>query len=310
MMRQASPPISLTRIERKLIRRSYQHCQQLTKRCAANFYYGMRLLNKAQASAMYSMYAWMRLADDIADHPELSYNQKIEYLATLKKDTLRYVYHPPSWETLFEQDPLWPAVVTTIQQYAIPLSYFEDLLQGLLMDQEKHHYASFVELEEYCYRVASVVGLICLEIWGYRDDKTAKQLAIWQGIAFQLTNIIRDIFVDAQMGRLYLPAEDFNCESLTAEQFLQLDYEQQCEGVEIIIERALSYFRKSARLERCISPTSRKCLRVMSTIYQSLLAKLIKNKQKLLKHQKHIQVHPLAKLWIVLSQKNDSYWDE
>jgi phytoene synthase len=282
----------------------------LTRRSSTSFYYGMRLLDKPKAQAMYSMYAWMRIADDIADHPELSYNQKVTYLANLKRDTLHYVRTTPDWPAMAEKSMIWPAVVATVNQYQIPDSYFEDLLQGMLMDQEKHHYATFGELEEYCYRVASVVGLICLEIWGYRGDKKTKQLAIWQGIAFQLTNIIRDIFVDADMGRLYLPAADFNHTELSAEDFLALDYAEQSAGIEKMIERALYYFRKSETLENYVAPKSRKCLRVMSTTYQFLLAKLIKNKQKLLKQHKYIELGPLTKLWVVLSQKNDKYWSE
>jgi phytoene synthase len=179
--------------------RSYEFCEQVARREAGNFYPAFRVLPRDQRLSMCALYAFMRIADDLSDEAgetEEKRQQLKQWRASLHH-ALAGEYPHPALEALHH----------TVSKYAIPPQYLEDVLDGVEMDLEPVVYQTFAELQLYCYRVASAVGLACIHIWGFAEER-AKEYAEQAGYAFQLTNILRDLGEDAGRGRIYLPAEE------------------------------------------------------------------------------------------------------
>ena len=198
------------------LRAAYAVCRHIARSAAKNFYYGFLVLPARKRSALCAVYAFMRHADDISDDPSMPTEQRREKLAQWMCSLRRVVDGERT------DDPVLMALADTQKTFSIPLALLEKLVQGTAMDLPPQdtdratgassnaplHYETFEDLYDYCYHVASVVGLACIRIFGYRDPR-AEELAEKTGVAFQLTNIIRDVKEDAQMGRVYLPCEDF-----------------------------------------------------------------------------------------------------
>jgi phytoene synthase len=181
---------------------SYAHCRRITRAAAHNFYYGFLLLPRAKCDALCALYAFMRQADDISDSALQGGNRQ-RGLAAWRAALERALTGE------YDGKPILPAFHHTVVQYGIPPRYFYDLISGAEMDLSVTSYATFGQLREYCYRVAGTVALTCLHVFGFRDPR-APQLAEELGIAFQLTNILRDVPEDLTMGRVYLPREDLD----------------------------------------------------------------------------------------------------
>jgi len=148
------------------------------------------------------------------------------------------------------------------------------MLEGQIDDLAGRQYETFEQLREYCYRVASSVGLLCINIWGY-NDSNAPELAIDRGIAFQLTNILRDYKEDYDVGRIYLPAEDFTALELTPQQLRNWSEPDKCrQFINAQAKRAMSFYDRSKPLDQMITPSCRPALWAMTTIYRSLLRKI------------------------------------
>src|SRR5262245_294775 len=180
---------------------SYTYCERLARQAASSFYPAFCLLPSGQRRAMCALYAFLRLTDDLADGPG-ALPEKTEALADWRQATERCLLGRYA-------HPLHPAFDQTVKRFRIPLEYVRAAIDGVEMDLRQTRYATFAELYQYCYRVASVVGLCCIHIWGFRDER-AKEYAERAGIAFQLTNVLRDLGEDATRGRVYLPLEDLN----------------------------------------------------------------------------------------------------
>ncbi len=243
---------------------AYDHCQALTKREAKNFYYGFMLLPTRQRRAIYAAYAFARECDDIVD-------------AGLPADeaSLRLAAYRESLDHCLEghpQGPVFLALGDAVDSYGIPHEYFYRLIEGVETDLTVRRYATFDELKRYCYLVASVVGLISISIFGYREGEQARQHAADLGVALQLTNILRDIQEDLQRDRIYLPldemarfgyAEDDLQEAVVNDAFRQL---MAFQG-----ERAGQYFESGRRLLPYLSRRARACVGVMASIYSTIL---------------------------------------
>ncbi len=180
----------------------------LTKASRSNFYYAFLFLPKPKRQALYAVYAFCRVTDDLVDEAltvaagpnPAATGTGLERLKCWRAEV----------ESCFRGEathPVTQALAEVIRDFRIPHRYFEELLNGVEMDLTKSRYATFAELQQYCYRVAGVVGLMCIEIFGYRQPAT-RAYAEHLGTAFQLTNILRDLAVDAEQGRIYLPQED------------------------------------------------------------------------------------------------------
>jgi phytoene synthase len=180
-----------------------QYCRAITRRRARNFYYGLKLLPEPRRTALYAMYAWMRMADDLVDNGALSTDEKHEKLIEFREATdLALVGSPPNG------NPLWEGVAFVAKRFDLKPENLHAMLDGQLDDVRDRKFDTFESLQQYCYQVASTVGLVCIEIWGYTDP-AARNLAIDRGIAFQLTNILRDLREDCDNGRVYLPQDEF-----------------------------------------------------------------------------------------------------
>src|SRR5438067_2280457 len=176
---------------------SYRYCVRVARSRAKNFYYSFVLLSAQQRRAMCSIYAFMRYCDDLSDEPGSSRVAMDQWRAEME-DAL---------EGRYSSHPVWPAFHYTVRRFGIPRQYFRDMIEGVASDLEPRRMETFEELYRYCYQVASVVGLTIIHIFGF-DTPSALPLAEKCGVAFQLTNILRDIGEDAERGRVYVPAED------------------------------------------------------------------------------------------------------
>jgi len=250
------------------IEASKLHCHRVVRKRARNFYYGLRLTPEPKRSALYAVYAWMRRADDLVDEHG-SDEEKLERLAAFERQTRAALgggAMPP--------EPFWPAVAEAVERHAIPLEYLEQMIEGQRIDLRKRRYATFDELYDYCYKVASTVGLACIEIWGYAGEAETRRLAEWRGIAFQLTNILRDVREDAERDRVYLPAEDFDVHALTPSMFLFGPQTDAMAGIRRMVQRAGDYYERSAALAERVDPAGRPCLWAMTSIYRGIFAKI------------------------------------
>ena len=259
---------------------AYGICRSIAQREAKNFYYAFRVLPQHKSDAMCAVYAFMRRADDIADDESMPIEDRRIIMANWVA----------AWRTArnsgISDDPVFLALNDTQRRFAIPDALLEELVQGTTMDLdppstpagEPQTFATFDDLYRYCYLVASVVGLVCIRIFGYTDAR-AEKLAEETGIAFQLTNILRDVKEDAERGRIYLPLD------LLAEHNIPLERIQalvtgaplqsnERAALEALAARAEHYYASADRLLPLIDRDSRAALWVLVTIYHRLLLKI------------------------------------
>ena len=242
---------------------SYAYCERLARRQAGNFYHAFRILPAAQRRAMCALYAFLRLSDDLTDGPGAPAEKRQPLTAWRHRLDLALagVY----------THRLHAALHHTVQTYGIPRTYLTEALDGVEMDLEPVRYRTFRDLYGYCYRVASVVGLACIHIWGFADER-AKAYAEAAGIAFQLTNILRDLGEDADRGRVYLPGEDLERFGYTE---AALDRHERDERFRALmhfeVERARSYYDQARALSGSLRPAGRAVFQVMARTYRGLL---------------------------------------
>lgn len=247
---------------------SFAHCRRVAKTRARNFYYSFVLLSREQKDAMCAVYAFMRYADDISDEgdPPIEVRRKalIEWRAALTRALAGDI----------GDDPILPAFQATVERYKIPHEYFFDLIDGVESDLDVQHYETFEQTYGYCYRVASVVGMTIIHIYGFEDER-ALELAEKCGIGFQLTNILRDIPEDAGMGRVYLPTEDLERFGITQVQLGSGDKPARFgEFMAFEWERARGYYEEAAPLLGMVRPASRPALWAMMAIYYGILLRI------------------------------------
>lgn len=243
------------------IAESYEHCRRVARAKAKNFYYSFLLLPAEQRASMCAVYAFMRECDDLSDEPGASAESGA--LERWREEMVRVLGGEAG------QHVLWPAFRDTVERYRIPHAYFHDMIDGVSSDLVERRVETFAELYRYCYQVASVVGLTIIHIFGF-EDRAALDLAEKCGIAFQLTNIIRDVKEDEGRGRVYLPAEDlrrFGVERIAEGEALRrlLAFEA---------ERARGYYEESAPLLEMVGKRSRASLWALIEIYSRLLSRI------------------------------------
>jgi phytoene synthase len=273
---------------------SRRFCRQLTRENARNFYYGLKLLPEPKRSAMFALYAYMRLADDIADADGHTVEQREHELDRWQRQTRAAFRGELPDESTRE---IWPAFNELVQQYPIGPRIFDDFVAGQRQDLRPSALESFEQLHEYCYRVAGVVGLASIGVWGYEGGAETEELAIARGVAFQLTNILRDLREDADRGRFYLPRADLDAMNLSQQEVLDGNGGAKfAEFMRFQIDRAESYFRQSKPLESRISRDSRATLGAMTEIYHRLLRKIAADPARVLRERVSLSV--LSKLRI------------
>lgn len=246
---------------------AYEHCRQVARREARNFYYGFRLLPTPRRRAIYAAYAFSRLCDDVADG-ELPPGEKAHLLTQYRRDLDRCLAGQP-------QGPVFTALADAIHRYSIPPQYFGQLIDGVEMDLERRRYQTFAELYSYCQRVASVIGLITIEICGYREPALAREAAVDLGVALQLTNILRDVKEDGDRGRIYIPLEEMQWFDYTEGDLLQARATAAFHKLmEFQVRRALVYFQRGNRLLPLLPLRSRPCVAVLAGLYRAILERI------------------------------------
>jgi 15-cis-phytoene synthase len=265
--------------------------KEIAKKSKSSFYYAFNLLPNEKREAMNTVYAFCRETDDIVDEgnepEEIKYEKLRKWRIELEKAVMGH-----SDYTLLNK------LGKTISQFNIPLDPFFELLKGMEMDLSYKRYLSFDDLVTYCYRVASTVGLMCIEIFGYKH-KSTKDYAVNLGIALQLTNILRDIKKDSLKGRIYLPQQDLEKFSYSESDLLAHTYNTNF--VDLMVyetNRAQEYFNKATMNLNLEDKAAMFAARAMQHIYHKLLEKIINADYNVF--QKNIKINKIEKAGIAL----------
>mgnify|MGYP000302486970 CR=1 FL=1 len=268
-----------------------QYCQDKAASSGSSFYYSFMALAANQRRAIIALYAFCREVDDVVDNPgEIQIKQiKLQWWRT-------------EIDQLFAgqaQHPVTRALTPVLEQFDLPEEYFLEIIDGMEMDLQQQRYESFKSLSLYCYRVAGVVGLMAAEIFGYEDRRTLKY-ARDLGMAFQLTNILRDVHEDAQLGRIYLPAEDLQRFSVSEKDILaghaSPNFQQlmqfECDRAKQYYHSAFEYLPEQDRFNQ-------RCGLIMAAIYRAVLDKMEKNHFPVLTGR--VRLSNAHKLWLALA---------
>lgn len=282
------PPLAAPAADPKTLALSYAYCERLARREAGNFYHAFRLLPADQRRAMCTLYSFMRVADDLADGPGTA-DEKRGPLA--------------DWRRRFDaalqgeySHPLHPALRHAVGCFGVPAAHLRAVIDGVEMDLDAVRYETFADLYPYCYRVASAVGLACIHVWGFTGER-AKAHAEAAGVAFQLTNILRDLGEDAGRGRVYLPREDlerfgYNEEGLRSgvrdDRFRDL--------MRFEAERAADYYRQAEPLAGLLRPAGRAVFVTMLRTYRGLLDEIVRRDYDVF--SRRVRLSRLYKLWL------------
>jgi len=265
------------------LKTSYAFCRKIARARAKNFYYSFLLLSREQRNAMCAIYAFMRYCDDISE----AEGANAAAIARWRQDLDRAL------SGQYPDNPLWPAFHDSVKRYKIPCHYFHEMIDGVSGDLKPRLIQTFEELYRYCYQVASVVGLTIIHIFGFESPEALK-LAEKCGIAFQLTNILRDVREDCANGRIYIPADDiarFGANLGTHdERFVSL--------MRFEAKRASEYYAQSRLLLDLVEARSRPSLWALIEIYRRLLARIERSNYNVL--AKRVRVPTREKLWILV----------
>jgi phytoene synthase len=308
-----------------ILEESYSHCREINRRSHSNFIAAFKLLPPPQRRAMEAIYAFMRYADDAADEisprcddPDSAASvekrrSQIEFCRWLLVDVYRKALNDSSFHNSIA-DPkdlslagvgmkISPALIDTVERFRIPYENFVAVLDGVEMDLTKNRYENFGELEIYCERVASAVGLACIHVWGFEGKQTPKQDEVFElarkvGIAYQLTNILRDVKEDAAMDRVYLPLDEISAAGYSVEELKHSvanpAFEKLMRGQ---IARAEDFYRAAGELYVRLHPEGRKIFGLMTAIYRKLLSKIAV--QPVDVFARRIRLSPIEKIFIV-----------
>jgi 15-cis-phytoene synthase len=267
-------------LDERRLEAAYAACRAIAKREAKNFYYAFVALPAPRRNAICAIYAFMRRADDLADDESLSHEDRRRHLDRWLAD----------WRAVCQEgdtsDPIFLAVRDAIERFAIPPTLLDELVDGVTMDLKQAAgdalvtYATFADLYGYCYLVASVVGLVCIRIFGY-TDRRAEKFAEETGIAFQLTNILRDVAEDAGRNRVYLPLEDLTAHRVSLESLLHRapgapSTTNERALIAEFAQRAEMFYKSAQVLLPLIDRESRPALWVLVRIYHGLLKQIEK----------------------------------
>jgi len=265
-----------------------QYCQNKASSSGSSFYYSFLFLSPEKRQAITALYAFCREVDDIVDecHDTSLAQQKLDWWKSSMRETFEYS----------PNHPIQQALLPAIERYDLPLQYFLDIIAGMEMDLHKFRYETFDELSLYCYRVAGAVGLLLVKIMGYYDksvEKYAKDL----GLAFQLTNILRDIKEDAERNRIYLPLQELAQRGLSEKEILNAEISDNMQDLlDFQIERARGYYQSAFENLPSQERESQRCGVIMSSIYYAILDKIATDPGAVLKRR--VSIPTWKKLWL------------
>lgn len=270
------------RVSADVMQASYAACRQVCRRAGSNFRLALRFLPRSKRTAMIALYAFMRRTDDLVDNPRPGHvrSQALAHWRAALDRALVGAAEPPAagafsgdeWDCPDEPpgELLLPAVAETVRRFHIPPRHLHAVIDGVEMDIEGRRYETFDELRVYCERVASAVGLACIHIWGFRSD-AAFGPARDAGIAFQLTNILRDLRDDAAEDRVYLPLEDLRACDYSVEDLMRgVADERFTRLMALELDRAEDFYRRAAGLWELLEPDGRRVFGAMTAVYHGL----------------------------------------
>ncbi|MCB9832174.1 MAG: phytoene/squalene synthase family protein [Planctomycetes bacterium] len=254
------------------LRASARYCRDITRRSATSFYYAFKTLPRRKSRAFEIVYAFMRLSDDWSDDEGLGDRRRLI-------EDWRAVLHRAAAGDV-SGHPVMPALVQVMEEFEIPLRFMDELLDGTLQDLDVTRFADFQATWDYCYKVASVVGLVSLRIFGLREPSRgwdeADRLAIDCGQAFQLTNILRDLKEDMERDRVYLPQDELARFGLDDDDLRREVMDERFRAfMDFQVARAESYYRGSEPLLDLVARDARPCLKAMRDIYHGILERII-----------------------------------
>ena len=266
-----------------------QYCQEKAAQSGSSFYYSFLFLPKAKREAITALYAFCREVDDVADEcQEVSIART--KLAWWRQE-IRNLY------TGTPQHPVTKALLPAISAYKMDEEHFLEIIDGMEMDLDQNRYANFKELQLYCYRVASVVGLLSVQIFGYTNRNTLKY-AHELGIALQLTNIIRDVGEDARRGRIYLPLDEIKKAGLSETDVLHGHISEKMQTLlEFQIERAETFYDRALKALPKEDKKSQRTGLIMAAIYRTLLREIKADNAQVVLNAR-VSLTPLRKLWL------------
>lgn len=295
-------------------------CAEITRREARNFYYGLRLLPKGKRAALYAVYAWMRVIDDIADADGVDDSERSAGLARVEARTREVIARKGVGDIARGVDDIalgagdgeqrehavFQGLCAVLRDYPVHGVEFLAAIEGQRMDLAPRAYADYEQTELYCDRVAATVGRICLDVWGVKADvdvDIARALSTKRGVAFQLTNILRDIREDHARGRCYLPADELAANGITVDDLLAWSDANNADArcarfMHIQCARAQRIFAESAALDAMVSPDAVATIGAMSAIYREILRKIAVDPRRALAQR--VRLSALEKSWIAL----------
>ncbi|HDY86104.1 hypothetical protein LCGC14_1367950 [marine sediment metagenome] len=265
-----------------------QYCQNKAAKSGSSFYYSFRFLPPQQRQAIIALYAFCREVDDTVDDIEDTDVARAK-LAWWREEIQRTYQGTPT-------HPVGLALQTALQNFDLHEEYFMEIIDGMAMDLEQFSYAEFKHLALYCHRAASVVGLLSVEIFGYKDRKTLKY-AENLGMALQLTNIIRDVREDAERGRIYLPLDELQQFNVSPDDLLAL--KSSSELIELLkfqTRRAKQYYQQALELLPEADRYTQRTGLIMAAIYKATLDEIEKDNFQVMQHR--VSLTPLRKLWL------------
>ena len=246
---------------------AYAWCRAFTKQRASNFYYAFSILPHAKRNAIYAAYAFSGYVDDIAD--ELTDRARQEEEIARARERLAACYEGA------RLGPLFIALGDAVDRFGTPHDHFEELVNGVEMDFTIDRYESWADLKQYCHRVASMVGHVCVSIFGAKPHPRATEFAASMGLALQIVNIMRDVREDAARGRVYFPGDELRAHGLTREDILACRYDSRFVSLMAAQgQRAHHYFRIGRRLLPLLDVRSRMCVNVLQGVYFELLKRI------------------------------------
>jgi phytoene synthase len=272
------------------VMRAVAACRRITRQRAANFYWGLRLTPEPKRSAMYAIYAWMRRADDIVDGASntLSTDDLRAQVDSFRGSTRRALSGDDADAVSCADGDLaatWIALAATARAYPLEAAEFDAMLDGQIEDCVPRAMRTREELDQWCWKVASTVGIVCVRVWGHRPGP-AIELAADRGIAFQLTNVIRDFTEDLARDRVYLPQEDFDAAGLTPQSLASWIDPVRCHAFVLWqCERARALYRSSEPLDSLVSPDCAPVLRALTEIYRQLLERIAANPEAIVRRR-------------------------
>ena len=301
------------------VEEAYRACREIARREAKNFYYSFVALPRAKRDAICAVYAFMRHADDLSDDETIALEDRRQRMAAWLDEWHRASEGEPTTDSVFI------ALADAQARFKIPSPLLDQLVEGVAMDLHRDKlvsdavhplqydtYKTFDDLYRYCYLVASVVGLVCIRIFGYSDPR-AEKLAEETGIAFQLTNILRDVREDLERGRIYLPLEDLDRYSVSVPDLSELASSKhhltlnQRELLEMEAKRADHYYESGRALLPLIARDSRPALWVLVGIYHCLLKEIERRDYEVF--ARRIQVSTSRKLWFLACGMMQSFFN-